>query len=107
MEYESYGDWYDNGPGSVNFSRQISEDRERYYREDPQDLNAFLEGLESTRQREMEETRLRKEDERQRAVEEIRSAVEGMKFQYNETKKDWEIIRDAAIEPLEDELFKI
>lgn len=24
-QYESYGDWYDNGPGSESFKRQINE----------------------------------------------------------------------------------
>lgn len=27
MSYESYEDWYDNGPGSENFKRQIREEK--------------------------------------------------------------------------------
>ena len=34
-EYESYGDWYDNGPGSENFKRQIRQSNLEFLKKSP------------------------------------------------------------------------
>ena len=34
MEYDSYGDWYDNGPGSVSFGINIRREMREYEKKD-------------------------------------------------------------------------
>ena len=33
MEYESYEDWYDNGPGSERFKREMRESARNFYKD--------------------------------------------------------------------------
>lgn len=95
MSYDECEDWYDNGPGSVRFGREVRREMREYAKKDPfpilneYSLNFALSNDELT-------------DELRKIIRDryIKTA-----FDYEKQWQKWP--PDEEIEPLEDELFKV
>ncbi len=96
MDYDSYGDWYDNGPGSENFARECRESMNSGMEEKFNFLENWLKNTEGPYEKVMMDMR-----------KAIRDRFMDRTIKYKAAWSALEAVDKLEIEPIEDELFEI